>query len=58
MPDLEAPPITPAEGPETPAPEEQHVTFDEKQKERVNVPVWFGVGTIAFGVAFLLVGRK
>jgi len=34
------------------------VELSLKQKERVNVPVWFGVGTIAFGVALLLVARK
>ena len=34
------------------------VELSLKQKEHVNVPVWFGVGTVAFGVALLLVARK
>jgi uncharacterized membrane protein YidH (DUF202 family) len=29
-----------------------------KEKERVNIPVWAGVGAIAVGVVMLLVGRK
>ena len=28
------------------------------EKERVNVPVWAGVGAIAIGAAILLVGAK
>jgi multidrug transporter EmrE-like cation transporter len=29
-----------------------------KEKERVNVPVWAGVGAIAAGVVLLLVGAR
>ena len=29
-----------------------------KEKETVNVPVWAGVGAIAFGVVLLALGRK
>jgi TRAP-type C4-dicarboxylate transport system permease small subunit len=29
-----------------------------KEKERVNIPVWAGVGAIVFGAGLLLVGLK
>ncbi len=32
--------------------------FEVKERERVAVPVWAGVGAIAVGVVMLLVGRK
>lgn len=33
------------------------VELSVKEKETVNVPVWAGVGAIAFGVVLLLIGR-
>lgn len=32
--------------------------FSLKEKERVNVPVWAGVGAIAIGSALLLLGGR
>lgn len=32
--------------------------FSLAEKERVNVPVWAGAGSIAIGVILLLIGRK
>lgn len=34
------------------------IQFSIQEKERVNVPVWAGVGAIAIGVVLLLVGPK
>ncbi len=34
------------------------IRFSIQEKERVNVPVWAGVGAIAAGVVLLLVGPK
>ena len=28
------------------------------EEQRVNVPIWFGIGALAFGGILLLVGRK
>ncbi len=33
------------------------VELSVKEKETVNVPVWAGVGAIAFGVVLLVMGR-
>ena len=33
-----------------------HVSVDEEQ--RVNVPIWLGIGALVFGGILLLVGRK
>lgn len=32
--------------------------FSVEEKERVNIPVWAGVGAIVFGAGLLLVGLK
>ena len=34
------------------------IEFAVKEKERVNVPVWAGVGAIAIGSALLLLGGR
>jgi hypothetical protein len=34
------------------------IEFSVKEKERVNVPVWAGVGAIAIGSALLLLGGR
>lgn len=34
------------------------IEFSVKEKERVNVPVWAGVGAIAVGSALLLLGGR
>ena len=34
------------------------IEFSVKEKERVNVPVWAGVGAIAIGRALLLLGGR
>ena len=33
-----------------------HLSVDEEQ--RVNVPIWLGIGALVFGGILLLVGRK
>lgn len=33
-----------------------HLSMDEKQ--RVNTPVWLGIGSLVLGGALLLLGRK
>jgi drug/metabolite transporter (DMT)-like permease len=32
--------------------------FEVEEKERVNIPVWAGVGLVAVGVALLLVRKR
>ncbi len=34
------------------------IELSVKDKEMINIPVWAGVGAIAFGVALLLFGSK
>lgn len=34
------------------------IELSVKDKERVNIPVWAGVGAIAFGAMLLVVGGK
>lgn len=34
------------------------IELEVKDKERVNIPVWAGVGAVAVGVGLLLVGGK
>jgi hypothetical protein len=34
------------------------IEFSVKEQQRVNVPVWLGVGGIAVGVVLLLVGGR
>lgn len=34
------------------------ISLSVKEKERVNIPIWAGVGAIAIGAALLLFGKK
>jgi drug/metabolite transporter (DMT)-like permease len=34
------------------------IELSVQEKQRVNIPVWAGVGAIAIGVALLLFGKK
>ena len=34
------------------------IEFSVKEKERVNVPVWAGLGAVLLGAAILLVGSR
>ncbi len=34
------------------------IDFSVKEKERVNIPLWAGVGAIAVGTLLLVTGRK